>query len=142
MTTLGRPHNGRSKMKILIHLLFFSAFIQSTQAQDVCADLEGAEIIAQDLENTYLGKIDQKFSSKSIFNIFGKYGRVTSGYSIWNETALFGTPHHLFSPFNEQSHSPPMLVKRGTIIGYLSTNKDIQFTVNPYVLKAMCEDRF
>ena len=117
--------------------LFFS---QLALADDVCILLNGASIIAQDSKNTMLGKIVNSYNSDSIFNDYGTYGNDFSGSSIWNGFSTFGNEFNSYSPFNEYSSKPPMLIKQGKIVGYLSANKSIKNSISPNLLKALCKD--
>ena len=106
---------------------------------DAISLLKGALIFAQDDKQTYLGKIDNKFNSESIFNEYGTYGSKYSTDSIWNEYSNFGSKYSSYSPFNDYSSSPPMIVKNGQIIGYLTTNKYITGGISPHTLKEIKE---
>lgn len=106
---------------------------------DAISLLKGALIFAQDDKQTYLGKIDNKFNSESIFNEYGTYGSKYSTDSIWNEYSNFGSKYSSYSPFNDYSSSPPMIVKNGRIIGYLTTNKYITGGISPHILKEIKE---
>lgn len=120
---------------LLAYLLIFAG---SVRANEVCAITSGSQVIAQDNNNTYLGDITNKYSSKSIFNDYGNYGSMYSPDSIWNEYGTFGGKYSLTSPFNEYSGSPPMIIKNGDIIGYLTTNSVIEPSISPNLLKALC----
>ena len=109
-------------------------------AQEICQVLEGAVIVAQDRQNTVLGKITNSFDSDSIFNEFGTYGNEFSSKSIWNEFSTFGNEFNSESPFNEFSTRPPMLIKGGRVVGYLSANSSIEPSISPNLLKALCKD--
>jgi len=111
-------------------------------AEEVCDILNGAVIIAQDSNNTFLGKVTSSYDSQSIFNEFGTYGNEFSSKSIWNEFSTFGNEFNSNSPFNEFSSSPPMLIKNRKILGYLSANKSIKASISPNLLKALCKDSF
>ncbi|WP_435276775.1 hypothetical protein ACMAZF_07510 [Psychrobium sp. nBUS_13] len=124
--------------KLIVCLFILFSF--STNANELCQLVDGSKIIAQDSQNTYLGKITNSFDSDSIFNEFGTYGNEFSGDSIWNEFSTFGNEFNSDSPFNEFSSSPPMIIKDKKIIGYLSANKSLQNAVSPNMLKAMCGD--
>ena len=123
-------------------LLFFVFLIlsQLALAEDVCILLNGASIIAQDNKNTMLGKIVNSYNSESIFNDYGVYGNEYNGGSIWNQFSTFGNEFNSYSPFNSYSTNPPMLIKQGKIIGYLSANKSIKNSISPNLLKALCKD--
>lgn len=125
-------------------VIFLIAMPSTSSAQDLSELVDylcGAVIIAQDDENTYLGKLSNEFDSESIFNEFGKYGNEFSSSSIWNEFATFGNEFNSYSPFNEFSSKPPMLIKNGKIIAYLTVNKSINGSVSPNLLKAL-KDQF
>ncbi|MCE3047491.1 hypothetical protein [Helicobacter kayseriensis] len=107
---------------------------------DLCYLLEGASIIAQDDENTYLGKIENSLSSDSIFNEISNYGNPYSPTSIFNEYGIFGDSHSPCSANNSSSDTPPILIKKGSIIGFLTTNQSINGGINPNLLKALCKD--
>jgi len=103
--------------------------------------LNGAKIFAQDDKNTYLGKIASEYDSESIFNEYGTYGSEYNSSCIWNEYSTFGNEYNSLSPFNDYSSKPPMIVKNGKIIGYLTTNESINGGISPYILKGL-KDKF
>lgn len=112
----------------------------SVQANEVCSVVRGAKLIAQDDKNTYLGLITNSYSGDSIFNEYEAYGSEYSADSIWNEYESFGGEYSQYSPFNEYTNTPPMMIKGGKVIGYLTTNKSISASISPNLLKALCED--
>ena len=124
----------------LLFLVVTTVGLRPAHAQDVCSILNGSVIVAQDPNNTILGKITNSFDSDSIFNEFGTYGSEFSSNSIWNEFSTFGNEFNSDSPFNEFSSSPPMIIKGGEVIGYLSANKSIRGSISPNLLKALCKD--
>lgn len=126
-------------MRYLIFMIFLITS-GSSQADELCFTLDGAKIIAQDDKNTYLGTIKNSYSSDSIFNEYGTYGSEYSSNSIWNEYGTFGSEYSSYSPFSEYSSTPPMIIKGGNIIGYLSANKFQSPSISPNLLKALCED--
>lgn len=129
-------------VRLVTSLLLFVTATGSrpSHAQDVCSILNDSVIIAQDSSNTVLGKIASSFDSDSIFNEFGSYGSDLSSDSIWNEFSTFGNEFNSDSPFNAFSSNPPMIIKGGEVIGYLSANKNIRGSISPNLLKALCED--
>jgi hypothetical protein len=108
----------------------------SAKGQDLCSAVEGASIIADDGE--FLGKLTSAIDAESIFNDIGKYGSDISSKSIWNDIGKYGSNISRLSPFNDITSTPPAIVKRGQVIGYLTVNKIMRGAVNPYVLKT-CE---
>jgi|LSQX01.2.fsa_nt_gb hypothetical protein len=109
----------------------------SDSVYDIILILKGASIFAQDSKQTYLGKIENSYNLESIFNEYGMYGSEYSSKSIWNEYSTFGNEYNLYSPFNEYSASPPIIVKNGKIIGYLTTNNYIKGGISPHILKGL-----
>ena len=105
----------------------------------------GATLIADDHQSTYLGKIGGRYESDSIFNEYGLYGSKYSTNSIWNKYGLYGSDYSQYSPFNAYTVSPPFIVKDDTVIGRLSVNKMLEaqgyVVVNPYTLMAVYEKR-
>ena len=124
--------------KIFLLLLTLSII----NAQEVCSILNESKIVAQDNKNTYLGKLTNSFDSDSVFNEFGTYGSEFSSESIWNEFSTFGSEFSNYSPFNEFTSTPPMIIKNGTVIGYLSSNKNIESSISANLVKALCKDEF
>lgn len=119
----------------------FSALIAlSASGEEVCSIVKDAALIAQDNNNTLLGKITSPFDSKSIFNEYGEYGSEYSTKSIWNQYGTFGNEYSTYSPFNKYTTTPPMLVKNGKIIGYLTVNKFVKPSISPNLLKELCKD--
>ncbi|HQS01905.1 MAG: hypothetical protein B7Y07_00810 [Halothiobacillus sp. 24-54-40] len=108
--------------------------------EDVCSVVSGAVIIAQDDENTFLGKITNAYDSKSIFNDYGTHGSEYSSNSIWNQYGTFGSEYSSYSPFNKYTSTPPMIIKNKKIIGYLSANKSLGSAISPNLLKALCKE--
>lgn len=135
-------------MRITIAAIFsailFSATLSISNAQDfseLVNYLRGAKIIAQDDENTYLGTLSNEYDSESIFNEYGEYGNEYSSKSIWNEYSEYGNEFNVNSPFSKFSTKPPMLIKNGKVIAYLTVNKLIKGSVSPNLLKAI-KDQF
>ena len=128
------------KNPIIITSLIIILSAAPVAAEEICDILKDAAIIAQDDQNTFLGKITNSYDSKSIFNEFGTYGNPFSSSSIWNEFSTFGNEFNAQSPFNKFSSSPPMIIKGKKIIGYLTANKSLKGSISPSLLKALCED--
>lgn len=122
---------------LLLCLLLLSG---SIHANEICAVFDGAKLIAQDGESTYLGEIANRYSGDSIFNEYGTYGSEYNSSSIWNKYATFGSEHSSYSPFNKYTGTPPMIVKGGKIIGYLTANKHLAGSISANLLRALCED--
>lgn len=128
------------KKEILLSIFLVIALSSAVNAEEVCDIVRGATLIAQDDKNTYLGKITNSFDSDSIFNEYGRYGSEYNSSSIWNEYATFGSEYSSYSPHNKYTSTPPMIIKNGKIIGYLSANKSINSSISPNLLKALCAE--
>lgn len=122
---------------ILITALFIGF---EAKAEEICDLIKGSTLISQDEKNTYLGKIVNQYDSKSIFNEYGSYGNEYSPESIWNTYSSHGSDFSSYSANNPYAASPPMIVKSGKILGYLSANKRIDSSVSPNILKALCKE--
>ncbi len=130
-------------MKFIATLfLSFALLVPYADAEEVCDIVKGAVVIAQDDKNTYLGKVTNPYDSDSIFNEYGTYGSEYNSASIWNQYATFGSEYSNYSPHNSYTSTPPMIIKSRKILGYLSTNKSINSSISPNLLKALCKDEF
>ena len=109
-------------------------------AHEMCDIVRGATVIAQDDESTVLGKITHEYDAQSIFNEYGLYGSEYQTNSMWNQYGQFGSPYATYSANNPYATRPPMIIKRGKVVGYISTNKNIKASVAPNLLKALCKD--
>lgn len=128
-------------MKFIIALaLYLVVFVPNAKAEEVCGIVQGAVLIAQDDNNTYLGKITNSYDSDSIFNEYGTYGSEYNSESIWNQYATFGGDYSNYSPSNAYTSTPPMIIKNKKLVGYLSANKSINTSISPNLLKALCKD--
>lgn len=109
---------------------------QPAAAQSYCSILYGASIVAND--GQFLGRIINQFTRDSLFNEFGPHGGQFSRTSIWNEFGPYGGEFSRNSPFNQFTRTPPMIIRNGQVVAYL-TVVDHPRAVNPYWLKA-CEN--
>jgi len=112
----------------------------NNQYSEVISLLRGASIVAQDYDRTFLGTLTNEVNSNSIFNKIGTYGSDISTNSIWNDIGTFGSEISSYSPFNDITSTPPMIIKNGNIIGYLTVNKIISGGISPYILKAFKDE--
>lgn len=130
-----KSHSLALFLGVVVQLIPASAF-----AEEVCSIVSGAIIVAQDDENTYLGKVANAYDGKSIFNEYGTHGSQYSTNSIWNQYGPFGSEYSTYSPFNKYTSTPPMIIKSKKIVGYLSANKSMRSSISPNLLKALCKD--
>jgi len=126
-----------------VPVLMMVLYGPAAPAQDfsnLVSQLRGAKLIAQDGEKTFLGTFSNRFQRDSIFNEFGPNGSEFSGTSIWNKFCPFGSEFSQHSPNNQFTGTPPMIVKNGKIIGYLTRNKLHKGALNPGILKALVDE--
>lgn len=121
-----------NKKITLIYFFFTIIFNITINAQDICEIIDGSKVIADD--GQYLGKLCNAFDSESIINEFGIYGNKFNSNSIWNEFGTYGNEFSNLSPFNEFTTTPPMIIKNGSVIGYLTKNKALKNSVDPHIL--------
>ena len=114
--------------------------LSSAHAKEICTVLKDATVLAQDDENTNLGKIASPYDSNSIFNEYGTFGSQYSTTSIWNSYGTFGSEYSTHSATNKYTSTPPMIVKGGKVLGYLTVNKSVQPSISPNLLKELCKD--
>jgi hypothetical protein len=102
-----------------------------------CATLTGARVISED--GKFLGTIESRYDSDSVFNKYGKGSRYDSD-SIWNKYGDYGSEYASNSAMNPYSSSPPMLIKNRQVVGVLSKNKYVEGSIDPVLLGAVCFD--
>ena len=72
----------------------------------------------------FLGNVNRdKFDTNSLVNPYGQYGSRYSAESIFNAYSQYGSPYGSESPYNKVSTTPPMFVKNGETLGYLTVNQ-------------------
>ncbi|EKY4883340.1 TPA: hypothetical protein ACGUUJ_004428 [Vibrio vulnificus] len=104
-------------------------------AYERLCNLSDVKVIAED--GTFLGNLNGQFDSKSIFNEFG-YGSEFRSESVWNEFGSYGSEFSSESVMNEFTSTPPMLIRGGKVVGYLTVNSNLDNAINPKILKAHC----
>lgn len=117
-----------------------SAFLCPVYAAEVCESVKDTKLIAQDDKNTFLGKIANRYDTDSIFNEYRTDGGPYSTDSIWNKYGRFGSEYSSYAPQNKYTSTPPLIVKGGKVIGYLTANKSTKPSITAELLKALCED--
>jgi len=55
---------------------------------------------------------------------------------LTNMAPMVMNKYNSLSPFNNYSSNPPLIIKNGKLIGYLTTNESINGGVSPYILKS------
>jgi hypothetical protein len=94
------------------------AFSETLSADSV----SGSQLKTQ--SGVFLGNVNRdKFDPDSLLNPYGQYGNRYSAESIFNVYSQYGSPYGSESPYNKFSTTPPMFVKNGEALGYLTVNK-------------------
>ena len=99
--------------------------------------LQGAKVVSNDGNDTFLGEITGKYNINSIFNNYGMYGSKYSLMSIWNPYSIYGSKYSVYSAFNDYTLTPPKIIKNNETIGYLTTNEYMQGGVSPSLLQSI-----
>jgi len=99
-----------------------AATSSSSNNSVTCTDLDGASVFSQEEIPVYLGFMGSSFASSSINNLFGSFGSQFGSNSIRNQFSTYGSQFGLYSANNSLSTSPPVFVKNGKILAFLSTN--------------------
>ena len=132
----------RAEREALMNLLLRS-LAQRTGAQAdrfgrafTMNDLDGTAVIrAQD--GTYLGLISSDpYEPDSIVNAYGTYGNPFSPSSIRNQYGTYGGQYGAQSPYNPYSVNPPVVIKNGRIVAYLTVNQSLRPAISPHDLFA------
>lgn len=121
-----------------ILLLSIAIFWVSSLFAGLKTELKGGKIIAED--GTFLGKIEGKYSSDSIFNQYGTYGSKYSSDSIFNQYGTYGSKYSDQSPFNQYTSNPPKIYNVEGKWIYLTANKSLSPRISVLELRAMFED--
>ena len=80
----------------------------------------------------FLGNVNRnKFDTDSLVNAYGSYGNRYSVESIFNKYSQYGSPYGTESPYNKYTTSPPMFVKDGKTLGYLTVNQYLTPRLDP-----------
>lgn len=90
-----------------------------------CADVDGASVFSQQDSPVYLGFMGSSFALNSINNTFGSFGSQFGSSSIRNQFSIYGSQFGQYSATNSFSLSPPVLVKNGKVLAFLSTNASL-----------------
>lgn len=104
-------------------------------AKDVpatCANLNGASVFSQEPNPVYLGFFGSASAANSIGNPASPYGSTTSATSVRNSASAYGSSSGNFSAMNSSATLPPLIVKYGLTIGFLTTNQGASSSDYPF----------
>lgn len=105
------------KILFVFLALFFTEYVNAV----TCSEINGAIVIAYD--GKYLGFFGSQYATDSINNTFGTYGSSYSSSSVRNTYGSYGSPYSSYSATNTYTSNPPVIIKNGQIIAYLTTNQ-------------------
>jgi hypothetical protein len=92
-----------------------------TNGPITCATIEGSTLEAAD--GVPLGLLtSNRFNANSIMNEFGTYGNKFASGSIWNEFGTYGGSYSSKSPWNAYASQPPLILKNGAPLCYMTVN--------------------
>jgi hypothetical protein len=82
----------------------------------------------------FLGNVNRnRFDTDSLVNQYGQHGSRYSAESIFNKYSQYGSPYGSESPYNKFTTTPPMFVKNGESLGYLTVNQYLTPRLDPDV---------
>lgn len=64
-------------------------------------------------DGTYLGNLNNKYDTNSIYNQYGRYGNKYSPDSINNAYGKYGSKYSPYSPNNPYATQAPIIINRG-----------------------------
>ncbi len=97
--------------------------ITSGDFPTTCSSLNGASIYSQDTPSIFLGFFGTSTASLSINNPMGDYGSNIATNGIRNKlTSRYGSTTGTYSSNSSSAFYPPIIVKGGVTLGYLTTS--------------------
>jgi hypothetical protein len=105
-----------------------------------CADISGASVFSQEDTPMYLGFVGSNFASDSINSKYGTFGNSLGPYSVRNSYIKYGSSSGLYSANSNYALYPPVIVKKGKSIAFLSTNSALNKlpTVSLSTIDSVC----
>ncbi len=90
-----------------------------------CDQLDGASVYSQEEAPIFLGFFGSQFAMRSIYLTAGDHGSSTSTRSMRNKSSSYGSTFGPYSANNTSSTLPPIIVRNGVTLGYVTTNKNL-----------------
>jgi hypothetical protein len=87
-----------------------------------CSDINGASLFSQESKPVYLGFFGNSVATDSINTSFGNYGSTYSSTSVRTTYSNYGSPYGSYSAMSATALSPPVIVKKGKAIAFLTAN--------------------
>ena len=107
-------------MRSLIRAIVFYFLYSSYSFAITCSQLEGAYVLGQDDDQTYLGFFGSDSALDSIMNLYGPHGRDFGSDSVRSTYGQFGRDYGSLSANSDYASSPPIIYKFQNQIGYLT----------------------
>lgn len=80
----------------------------------------------------FLGNVNRnRFDNYSLSSQYGPHGSQYGAESIFNKYSQYGSPYGSESPYNKFSTTPPIFVKGGHSLGYLTVNQYLTPRLDP-----------
>lgn len=141
---LEAPKPASSKLLESLATLLRAGDIQPEVAAEILAKI-GTRSISEKLSTdsilgsqlktpsgVFLGNVNRnKFDRTSLLNPYGQYGNRLAPESIFNKFSQYGSPFGTESPYNKFSTTPPMFVRDGKSLGYLTVNQYLTPRLDP-----------
>lgn len=138
------PKPAASKLFGSLFSLMKSGHIRPETAADLLAKIGSrtfAEQLTTDnvlesqlrtLSGIFLGNVNRnRFDPDSLVNPYGTYGNRFATESIFNKFSQYGSPYGTESPYNKFTTTPPVFVKNGESLGYLTVNQYLTPRLDP-----------
>jgi hypothetical protein len=97
------------KRGIVWTIAFFAIYILA----GILAKAVFADTYLVSPDGTYLGNLNNKYDTNSIYNKYGRYGSKYSPDSINNSYGKYGSKYSPYSPNNPYATQAPLLINRG-----------------------------
>ncbi len=104
-----------------------------------CSDIDGARIYGSTEKREYLGFLGSSEASESVLNTGNSLGSGASEKSIHNSGGIYGDIESNYSHTNPNAAYPPIVVKNGKALFYLSNNYKIMGTQSYEVITNACQ---
>ena len=95
------------------------------KTQLTCDQLDGASVYSQEAAPVFLGFFGRSSAANSITRSIGDYGNTTSAQSMKNKSSVYGSASGSYSINNPAATLPPVIVRNGATLGYITTNNNL-----------------
>ena len=103
-----------------------------------CSDLDGARVYSTEEPPVYLGFLGAASAADSIYNVVGTYGSSGSTSSMRNSSGRYGSTTGANSHLNPDAIKPPVIVKLGSSLAYITSNTSLLGGITLNQLDSIC----